>query len=104
MLALSETWLGTDTDNQVINELVPSGYTIQHISRPSEKCGGGVAVLYKCGFTIKTLDFTRNGMFTHFEHMDCTVISNVRLPLSETVLRTVCFSTSGGCTWTALLL
>ena len=26
VLALSETWLGTDTDNKVINELVPSGY------------------------------------------------------------------------------
>ena len=73
---LSETWLGTDTDNQVINELVSSGYTIQHISRPSEKRGGGVAVLHKCGLTIKTLDSTRNGMLTHFEHMDCAVISN----------------------------
>ena len=40
VLALSETWLGTNTDNQVIKELVPSGYTIQHISRPSEKRGG----------------------------------------------------------------
>ena len=45
VLPLSETWLGTDTDNQVINELVPSGYKIQHISRPSEKRGGGVTVL-----------------------------------------------------------
>ena len=35
-----------------------------------------MAVLYKCGLTIKTLDSTRNGIFTHFEHMDCTVISN----------------------------
>ena len=32
VLDLSETWLGTDIDNQVINELMPSGYTIQHIS------------------------------------------------------------------------
>ena len=47
VLTLSETWLGTDTDNQVVNELVPSDYTIQH------KHGGGVAVLYKCGLTIK---------------------------------------------------
>ena len=76
MLTLSEIWLGTDTDNQVINELVPSGYTIQYISRPSEKHSGVVAVLYKCRLIIKTLDSTRNGMFTHFEHMDCTVISN----------------------------
>ena len=70
VLALSETWLGTDTDNQVINELVPSGYTIQHISRPSEKRCGSVAVLYKCGLTIKTLESTRNGMITHFEHIN----------------------------------
>ena len=72
VLALSETWLGTDTDNQVINELVPSGYTIQHISGHSEKRGGCVAGLYKCGLTIKTLILPG----THFEHMDCTVISN----------------------------
>ena len=76
VLTLSETWLATDTNNQVINELVPSGYTIKHIYRPSEKRGGGVTVLYKCGLTSKTLDSTRNGMFTHFEHMDCTVIYN----------------------------
>ena len=76
MLALSETWPGTDTDHQIINELLQSGYTIQHTSRPSEKRGAGVAVLYKCGLTIKTLDSTRNGMFTHFEHMDCSVVSN----------------------------
>ena len=69
MLALSETWLGTDTDDKVINELVPSGYTIQRISRPSEKRGGGVAVIYKCGLTIKTLASTWNGMFTYFEHI-----------------------------------
>ena len=69
VLALSETWLGTDIDNQVINKLVPSGYTIQHISRTTEKRGGGVAVPYKCGLTIKTFDSTRNGMFTHFEHI-----------------------------------
>ena len=89
---------------QVINEL----------SQPSEKHGGGVAILYKCGLTIKTLDSIRNGMFTHFEYMDCTVISNdvnVRLcivyrppPFKRNGLRTVCFSTSGVCTWTALLL
>ena len=35
-----------------------------------------MAVLYKCGLNIKTLDSTWNGMFTHFEHMDCTVINN----------------------------
>ena len=35
-----------------------------------------MAVLYKCGLTIKTLDSTRNGMLTHFEHKDCSVISN----------------------------
>ena len=75
VLALSETWLGTDNDNQVISELMPSGYTIQHISRPSEKRGGGVAVLYKCGLIIKTLDSTRNGIFTHFEHNLWTVRS-----------------------------
>ena len=56
VLALSDTWLGTNTDNQVIKELGPSGY-IQHISRPSEKRSGGGrtllgAVLYKWPYSI----------------------------------------------------
>ena len=41
-----------------------------------------MAVLYQCGLTIKTFYSTRNGMFTHFEHMDSMVVSidvNVRL-------------------------
>ena len=81
MLALTETWLGTDTDNQVINELVPSGYTIQHISRPSEKRGGGVAVLYKCGLTIKTFyterhvhTFRTYGLHGHFQLCEYEIV------------------------------
>ena len=71
-LSVVDFVISQDIDMLIINQLVSSGYTIQHISRPSEKRGGGVVVLYKCGLTIKTLDSTRNGMFTHFEHMDCT--------------------------------
>ena len=48
-----------------------------------------MTVLYKCGLTIKTLDSTQNGIFTHFEHMDCAVISNdvnVKLCIVITVI------------------
>ena len=72
-LSVVDFVISQDIDMLIINQLVSSGYTIQHISRPSEKRGGGVVVLYKCGLAIKTLDSTRNGMFTHFEHNLWTV-------------------------------
>ena len=33
ILALTETWLGVDTDNYVLKELVSYGYTFQHNPR-----------------------------------------------------------------------
>ena len=65
ILALTETWLGSVVDNHVIVQLVPDGYMFHTVSRPAQKCGGGVAVIYKSGFKVET----RN-KFTHFEHGD----------------------------------
>ena len=45
VLALTETWLGTDTDQLTINELVPGGYEFNHISRKSGRRDGGLAVM-----------------------------------------------------------
>jgi len=42
VLALTETWLGTDTDQLIINELVPGGYEFNHIPH---KVADAVAVL-----------------------------------------------------------
>jgi hypothetical protein len=45
VLAITETWLGTDIDKQVKKDLVPSGYKVKHVPRPSEQRGGGVAIV-----------------------------------------------------------
>ena len=70
ILALTETWLGTDLDNGVINETVPQGYGIAHVPR-LEKRGGGIAVIFNKGLDVKHQVNTDS--FTHFEHMECTV-------------------------------
>ena len=45
IMAITETWLGSDVDNIVMSELVPNGYDIYHVPRKTRK-GGGVALIY----------------------------------------------------------
>ena len=76
ILALTETWLGVNTDNYVIKELVPSGYTFLHTPRykfdaplsPALNRGGGVGLMYKSGMKVESVRSSFN--FTHFEHAD----------------------------------
>ena len=42
VLALTETWLGTDIYQLTINELVTGGYEFNHIPRKSGRRGGGI--------------------------------------------------------------
>ncbi len=42
---LTETWMGGDTDEVVIGELSPPGYTFINIPRPND-CHGGIGVLH----------------------------------------------------------
>ena len=42
VLALTETWLGSDTDQLTINQLIPTGYKCKHIPRKSSRRGGGI--------------------------------------------------------------
>ena len=53
ILALTETWLGRDTDKTVLRELVPTGYNILHVPRTDGRRGGGVAFLYISGLSPK---------------------------------------------------
>ena len=68
ILALTETWLGSVVDNQVIAQLVPDGYKFHTASRPAQKRGGGVAVIYKSGLKVESV--SNRNKFTHFEHAD----------------------------------
>ena len=68
ILALTETWLGSVVDNQVIAQLVPDGYKFHTVSRPAQKRGGGVAVIYNSGLKVETV--SNRNKFTHVEHAD----------------------------------
>lgn len=72
ILALTETWLGTNIDNQVLAELVPPGYDIIQSSR-QERRGGGVGVLFKKSLNVKQLASSKDDAFTHFEHLTCSI-------------------------------
>ena len=68
ILALTETWLGSAIDCHVISTLVPCEYEFHSVSRPHGTRGGGVAVLYKSGLTVKAIPMRDN--YTNFEHSD----------------------------------
>ncbi|KAK3086528.1 hypothetical protein FSP39_019678, partial [Pinctada imbricata] len=72
ILAVTETWLGTDVDQIVLKELIPDGYTIYHKPRLDRK-GGGVAIIGRQNFkVVKEKHCTEN---EHFEHIGCYVYS-----------------------------
>ena len=107
VLALTETWLGSDIDKHVVSQLVPINYNFHAVSRCKEKRGGGVALMYKAGLQVKTV--TTSGKYTHFEHSDYYITSagvTFRLGLytvprhrGRTCLSTQCFSTIGQRIW-----
>ena len=55
ILAITETWFGTEIDKTVLSELVPDGYTIHNISRNGQN-GGGVAIIYNANIDLKLLN------------------------------------------------
>ena len=72
-LAVTETWLVTDTDQLTINELAPGGYKFNHIPRKSGRRGGGIGVLYKSGLTVMVNKSETTEMYTYFENMHCII-------------------------------
>jgi len=70
-LALTETWLGTYIDAQVLFELASPGYDILQ-TRP-DKRRGGVAALFRQGSVLNIIQSTKDGLFTQCEHMELSV-------------------------------
>ena len=75
VLALTETWLGSAVDQQVLGELVPLGYNVISIPRPGAKRGGGTAVIYKAGLLVSLVSSSQDKPYTQFEHMECLLSS-----------------------------
>ena len=65
VLVLTETWFSPDTPPSQLNLLTPSGYSIQHIARPSGR-GGGIAVIFRSTLLVSVIN---KPVFPSFEHL-----------------------------------
>ena len=78
MMAISETWLKSSRDSNVIKDIVPNGYCIKHTPRPIGK-GGDVAIIHKSEIVLYKQD---TDAFRSFEHIECrlkTPMSSMRI-------------------------
>jgi exonuclease III len=73
LIAITETWLGRDTDDTVIAELLPPTYDLLHIPRPNGRTGGGVGVIYKKNISLRLHHEVDH--YTQFEHLECTMFA-----------------------------
>lgn len=78
VLALTETWLGAADDQQVLHDLLPSGYNVISIPRPGNRRGGGVAVVFKAGLSVDLISCSNDQHFTQFEYLSCTITGKQR--------------------------
>ena len=79
LLGLTETWLQSDADNElIIRDLCPSGYSFHHVPRPGSTRGGGVGLLFRSSFNLKLQPLKK---FLSFEYMDLLLSSTVGLKL-----------------------
>ena len=97
ILALTETWLNQDSQNEyIIRNCTPLNYVFKHVARKSR--GGGVALIYKKAFAFKQISRMQ---FKSFEYMD--MVSNVSNPVRIIVVYRPPPSTSNGLTCESFL-
>ena len=111
LLALTETWLGTNIDKTVLSELTPNTHKIHCVSRQGQR-GGGTAVVYNTNINVNLVKSPTN--FTHFELLEYTISSkdyHFRLcviyrppPSRINKFKILSSSKSGRISWTTLLL
>ena len=70
LLAITETWLGSEIDKSVISDITPQGYGIHHVSRHGKK-GGGVALVYNSNLEVKSI--RNEDKWSNFELLECSV-------------------------------
>ena len=67
ILIITETWLsGNISDNAIINELTPSGYSFIHTAR-SDKKGGGIAIIHRTQIKCKIRTISKKSSFECME-------------------------------------
>ena len=86
ILALTEIWLNPDnSDDQIIGDFIPAGYSFLHI--PRETRGGGVGLLFKNEFNAKQSTENRNTIYRSFEFLEISLQSSSHSLLIVVVYR-----------------
>ncbi|XP_062616025.1 uncharacterized protein LOC134277724 [Saccostrea cucullata] len=70
LMVLTETWLGSNTDNAILSELTPNGYNFTNNPRVDRR-GGGLAIIHEKQVSVKPAN--KDAKYTNFEHLECSV-------------------------------
>ena len=74
--AVTETWLKqADINSMAHREVPPEGYNIISHSRPDDRTGGGVAIVYR--ENVKVKDHTETNLFSTMEYMNVSIYLNI---------------------------
>ena len=74
VMAICETWLKSKRDTNVIKDMLPNCYSIEHTPRPTGK-GGGVAIIYRSSLQLRK---ETTDTFRSFEHC-CVSTEDIRV-------------------------
>ena len=73
LLAITEKWLGTDIDDTIICQLLPTVYLFLHCPRTSGQRGGGVGLVYRADLSVKIDQDVANDSYTQFDFLNCSI-------------------------------
>ena len=80
LLAVTETWLQSETDNEfIIRDLCPTGYLFHHVPRSGPVRGGGVGLLFRSCFNIKLQPYRKFISFEYIELLLNSVDRSIRI-------------------------
>ena len=74
LLAITETWIKNDHPDTIKLDLCPPGYSVTHIHRPTEKTGGGVALIVRSDIKVRRIHFNRS--YKSFEVLAVHLLTN----------------------------
>jgi len=74
LLAITETWIKNDHPDTVKLDLCPPGYSVTHTHRPTDKTGGGVALIVRSD--IKVCRIHLNCSYKSFEVLAVHLLVN----------------------------
>jgi len=74
LLAITETWIKNDHPDTIKLDLCPPGYSVTHTHRPTDKTGGGVALIVRSD--IKVCRIHLNCSYKSFEVLAVHLLVN----------------------------